>query len=301
MPNDGAGTLQGINNIEVASHRLRLFEAWIEQKLDGRSTLKAGLYDLNSEFYSTDAAGLLIAPAFGVGSEIAATGPNGPSIFPSTALGVRIDRKLGGGGLVRAAVLNASARTFGDPGGVDINFDHGALLIGEAGVASARGRIGFGAWRYTRRQDDLTAVDAAGEPIGRAAQGAYLVAEHPFNDPEGRAVAGFVRAGVSDGRTTPFRGGWQAGVLVSRLWRGRDDSQFSLGANQGYLSTGYRDILRAGGGRSAAAESAVEVTYSDRLGKRLTLQPDVQVIFDAGGDADAETVVVAGLRATLDF
>ncbi|HVJ03572.1 MAG TPA: carbohydrate porin [Sphingomonas sp.] len=301
-PNDRAGTLQGVDNIEVASHRVRLFEAWIEQQLDAHSTLRAGLYDLNSEFYSNDAAGLLMAPAFGVGSEIAATGPNGPSIFPSTALGVRLDRSFAGGGFARAAVLNASARTFGDPGGVDVDFHNGALVIGEAGAAGKHGKIGIGAWTYTRRQDDLVAVDAAGDPLRRRAQGAYVIAERPFGDPEGQgAVSAFVRAGISDGKTTPFRGGWQAGMLVTKLWAGREDSQFSFGANQGYVSRGYREILRGEGVRTAAAESAVELTYSDKLAKWLTLQPDLQLIFNAGGDADAKPVLVAGLRTTAEF
>jgi len=144
MPNDRAGTLQGINNIEVGSHRLRLFEAWLEQKLGSRTSVRVGLYDLNSEFYANDSAGLLVAPAFGVGSEIAATGPNGPSIFPSTALAVRVDQGVGKSGYVRAAVLNATAGTLGDPQGVNLTFDDGALLIGEAGVAGERGKLGIG-------------------------------------------------------------------------------------------------------------------------------------------------------------
>jgi len=301
MPNDRAGTLQGVDNIEVASHRLRLFEAWIEQKIGERATVRAGLYDLNSEFYSNDSAGLLLAPAFGVGSEIAATGPNGPSIFPSTALAVRVDHKLGKDGFVRAAVLNASARTLGDPGGVNLTFDDGALLIAEAGVAGAGGKLAVGAWGYTLHQDDVFAVDNAGAPIQRHARGAYVVAEKPFNDPEGaHPVAGFVRAGLSDGKTTPFKGGWQAGVLVSKLWAGRDDSQLSFGVNQAYLSNGYRDLMRADGVRTRNAESAVELTYSDKFGP-VTLQPDLQLVFDAGGDADAKPVVVGGLRASIAF
>lgn len=301
MPNDRAGTLQGVDNIEVASHRLRLFEAWIEQKIGARTTLRAGLYDLNSEFYSNDASGLLIAPAFGVGSEIAATGPNGPSIFPSTALAVRIDHKIGGDGFIRAALLNASARTLGDPGGVNLTFDDGALLIAEGGIAGSGGKIAVGAWGYTQRQDDVLALDAAGDPLQRRARGAYVVAEKPFNDPEGRhAIAGFVRAGLSEGKTTPFKGGWQAGVLVSKLWAGRDDSQLSFGVNQAWLSDGYRQVLRREGMHTAAAESAVELTYSDKVGP-VTLQPDLQLVFDAGGDADARAVVVVGLRASIAF
>jgi porin len=33
----------------------------------------------------------------------------------------------------------------------------------------------------------------------------------------------------------------------------------------------------------------------------VTLQPDLQLVFDAGGDADAKPVVVAGLRASIGF
>ncbi|MDP5281277.1 carbohydrate porin [Sphingomonas sp. DG1-23] len=301
MPNDRAGTLQGVDNIEVASHRLRLFEAWIEQKIGERTTLRAGLYDLNSEFYSNDSAGLLLAPAFGVGSEIAATGPNGPSIFPSTALAVRVDHKLGKDGFVRASVLNATARTLGDPGGVNLTFDDGALLIAEGGVAGSGGKLAIGAWGYTRRQDDVFALDSAGDPLQRRARGAYVVAERPFNDPEGpHPIAGFVRAGLSDGQTTAFKGGWQAGLLVSKLWKGRDDSQISLGVNQAWLSDGYRQMLRGEGTHTTSAESAIELTYSDKVGP-LTLQPDLQLVLDPGGDADAKPVLVAGLRASIAF
>lgn len=80
-PNDSIGTLQGVDNIEVPDAGLRLFEAWVEQDLGRGASLRMGLYDVNSEFYANDAAGLLIAPPFGIGSELAATGPNGPSIF----------------------------------------------------------------------------------------------------------------------------------------------------------------------------------------------------------------------------
>lgn len=301
-PNDLAGTLQGIDNIEVARPRLRVFEAWIEQKLGAATTIRAGLYDLNSEFYASEASGLLIAPAFGVGSEIAATGPNGPSIFPTTALAVRVDQRFGKAGFVRAAVLNATAGTLGEGHGAAFDFGHGVLLIGEGGIEADGGKLALGAWGYTRRQDDIAAVDALGNPLRRDARGVYAIVEKTLGDPEGaRAVSLFARAGISDGRTTPFKGGWQAGLLVTRLVPGRPDSQISFGANQGYLSDGYRDTLRAGGVRTRPAESAVELTYSDKLTAFLTLQPDLQLIWDRGGDADARAVTVATLRATFAF
>jgi porin len=301
-PNDAAATLQGIDNIEVASPKLRLFEIWVEQKLGSRTTLRAGLYDLNSEFYASDASGLLIAPAFGVGSEIAATGPNGPSIFPTTALAVRIEQRFGGAGFARVAVLNATAGALGDDRGHAFDFGHGVLLIGEAGVEKDGNKLAVGAWGYSQRQDDIAAVEPSGDPVQREARGIYAIAEKVLGNPEGAfAPSLFFRAGLSDGKTTPYKGGWQAGVLVTKVVPGRDDSQFSFGVNQAYLSRGYRDLLRGGGTATRASENAIELSYADKLTKFLTLQPDLQFIWNRGGEADAQRVTVATLRATIEF
>jgi porin len=301
-PNDIAGTLQGIDNIEVTTPRLRLFELWLEQGIaDGRASVRAGLYNLNSEFYSNDSAGLLIAPSFGIGSELAATGPNGPSIFPSTALGARVNVDLGDGHYARAAVLNAKSGVLGDPGGVDWSFRDGVLAIAEAGIEGPT-RFSAGAWSYSHRQDDIHDLDPAGEPVRRRARGAYLLGEQRMfgseDGPEGRV---FLRVGVSDGTTTPFRGGWQAGVLIARPIASRADSQISLGVQQGVLSRKFRANLRDAGQRPGRAESAVELTYSDRLTSRLTVQPDLQWIHHAGGERQAKDRVVAAIRVKIDL
>ncbi|MFS2108446.1 carbohydrate porin [Sphingomonas sp. Sphisp140] len=301
-PNDVAGTLQGVDNIEVASPKLRLYEFWLEQKIGTATTVRAGLYDLNSEFYASDASGLLLAPAFGVGSEIAATGPNGPSIFPTTALAVRIEQRFGGVGFARVALLNATAGALGDDRGSALDFHHGALLIGEAGLEKDGNKLAVGAWGYSQKQDDIVETDGAGDPIRRKARGAYVLAEKTLGGQDGPfATSLFVRAGISDGKTTPYKGGWQAGVLATHVVPGRDDSQVSIGVNQAYLSKGYRDLLRGDGINTAAAENAVEFTFSDKLTKFLTLQPDLQFIWNRGGDRDAQRVTVATLRATLEF
>jgi porin len=80
-PNIDLGTLEGIDNIETISRRLRVYEAWVQQEFpNDRGSVKLGLIDLNSEFYVNGSSGVLIAPQFGVGSELAATGPGGPSM-----------------------------------------------------------------------------------------------------------------------------------------------------------------------------------------------------------------------------
>lgn len=300
-PNDIAGTLQGIDNIEVARPRGKVYEAWLQQDF-GRASVRAGLYDLNSEFYTTDAAGLLISPAFGVGSELAATGPNGPSIFPSTALAVRFKLAPSDTTYVQAALLNAHAGVIGDPDGVDTAFDDGGLLIAEAGW-TGRGKVALGAWRYTRRQDDVLEVDAAGDPVARTALGAYLLAEQPLRGAEGevRAVSGFLRLGVSDGDTTPFKGGAQAGLLMTQVFAGRPDSALSLGVAHGGLSGKFRQVLAGGGTSPAAAETILELTYADRAAPRLTLQPSLQYLIRPGGDRDADPAVILALRVSIDL
>jgi porin len=293
-PNDLVGSLQGVDNIEVARPRGKIYEAWVEQDL-GAVAVRAGLYDLNSEFYTTDSAGLLIGPAFGIGSELAATGPNGPSIFPSTALGLRLQADLAQGVYVQAAVIGANAGVGGDPDDFVQDFSHGALYIAEAGWSGA-GKLAFGVWRYGQRQ-------AAFNPSSPAqiAQGAYVLVDQPLRGVDGdvRAISGFLRLGVSDGETTPFSGGGQTGVMISRVFAGSPESRLSMGFSQGRLASDFRHGLRADGIAPAKAERAIELTYADTFGGRLTLQPSLQHVLDVGGDRHAKSATVVTLRVRI--
>lgn len=299
-PNDLIGTLQGVDNIEVPRPRARLYELWIEQSFAGdRAALLVGLYDLNSEFYSTEASDLLINPSFGIGSEFASTGPNGPSIFPSTTLAARLRVGNADGASFQAAVLNADAATIGDPGGPDMGLDEGALVVGEA-AWNGPVRMAVGAWGYTERQDDIRKVTAAGDPALRRARGGYALAEGRVSGDEDRGAGAFVRVGLSDGDTTPFTGGWQAGVKVQGVFASRPASAFSAGVQQAFLSRKARANGRDEGLDLGRHESGVEFTYADTFG-RLTIQPDVQVIFNPGGERGRDPAIVGALRFSLDL
>ncbi len=298
-PNDDAGTLQGVDNIEVGKAGVRLFELWVEKDLGaGGGSVLAGLYDVNSEFYRSAASGLLLGPQFGIGSELAATGPNGPSIFPSTAPAIRVRLGRPDGLHMQAAAIDAAASSLGDAGGIDTRFDQGALMVAEAGWTGPV-RIAGGAWRYSRRQPDIRRLAPDGQPAGSRSQGAYLLAEgRIFGDDQGRQGTAFVRLGVSDGRTTAFRGGWQAGVNIDRVVPSRPDSALAIGVHHAALSEAAQANIRDLGVASAHAEQGLEITYADRLGP-IGLQPDLQVIAGAGGLRGADTVVVTTLRFSL--
>lgn len=292
-PNDYAGSLQGVDNIEVARQGARLYEFWVETNL-GAVNARAGLYDVNSEFYSNEAAGLLIAPAFGIGSELAATGANGPSIFPSTGLALRLETQWSDQVSGRIALVNARAGVLGDPDGVDTEFGDGALVIGELSW-DGRTHIDVGGWTYTDSQDDIRFTDGFGAPIAQRAFGLYLTAEREV---WANATA-FVRLGVSDGDTTPYSGGWQTGILFDNVFASRPDSQVSLGAYQGRFGSSFRANQRDVGVDAGRAETGIEFTYSDQITPWLRLQPDVQVVLDPSGDRDREDVWIAGLRFVI--
>ena len=298
-PNEIIGTLQGVDNIEVEHARLRLFELWIEQSFaSDQASVRAGLYDLSSEFYTMKAAQLLLAPQFGTGSEFAATGPNGPSIFPQTSLAVRL--KAGGdtGPFAQAAVLGARAGELNELNHLSLGLDDGAIVIAEAGVQGRR-RLSVGAWAYTRGQPELHATGPDGAPQRARPYGAYLLAEGAlWRGDADRKVSAFFAGGISDGRTTPFAGGWQAGLLARGVMPGRPKSAASIGLQQAFLSGQGRRSARDAGLDPATAESGVEVTYADTFG-RLTVQPDLQLIHRPGGDRSRDIALVAALRLIL--
>jgi porin len=306
-PNALAGTLQGINNSEVSHNRVKLYQLYLAQQFaDLPVTVRVGFIDLNEEFYSNDAAGLLIAPAFGIGSELAATGPNGPAIFPSTALTAAVRVEPTQDTYAAFAVVNAEAGVLGDAGGIRPLLAEGALMIGEAGWTGS-GKLALGAWSYTRKQDDLRLVDAAGDPLRQRAQGAYALLEWPIgattslDEDAPRKASLFVRAGFSDGDTTPYWAGWQAGVLINRALPGRPDSQLSIGANQAFLSDKFR--LNEGdlGNPLRSAESGVELILADQVTPWLNLQADAQYVRNPSQAPGSRDAVILGLRFVFAF
>ena len=68
-----------------------------------------GLYDLNTEFDALESAGLFLNSSQGIGPEFAQSGLNGPSIFPTTTLGLRAKWAPGSRFYLESVVLNGLA------------------------------------------------------------------------------------------------------------------------------------------------------------------------------------------------
>ncbi len=181
--NDLAGTLQGVDNIEVGRPRARLYELWVQSGFaDDHGSVLAGLYDLNS------GSSIPPRPRACCWRRRSASARSSPRPAPTVRRSSRprpwrfARRSRAGGGLCQAAVLNAHAGTVGDPDGPSTEFDHRApddrrgLGIGDSW------RVAAGGWFYTERQPDLRDLDAHGDPALSKARGGYLLAEYPFVD-----------------------------------------------------------------------------------------------------------------------
>lgn len=273
------GDAQAVSNIETGKRKLRLYEAWIDQTFGEHISLKAGRYDLNSEFDSLETAGLFVGSAHGIGTDIAQTGLNGPSIFPETSLAARLEVKPAKGWALRTAILD------GAPG---IGGDHGALLIGEAEAPMLGGRLLLGHWRYTARFDD----HAGGRRRGNA--GVYLRGEAPIASGPMGELAGFFRVGIASGRLNMFDRFASAGLKLTGPWA--EEDELGLAFATAFTARDYRAAF--GGGKS---ETAVELTYRTPIAGWFTVQPHVQYVRNPGADPTIGDAIVLGMRFEASF
>lgn len=288
---DNVGSAQGVDNIE-ADDAVKLYEAWYEQAFE-RSTLRAGLYDLNSEFDSIDTAGLFINPSHGIGPDYSQSGQNGPSIFPTTSLAIRFATALGEQGYMQAAVLDGVPGDPSNPRGTHIRFDDGdgALIAVEGGVRDpdeAGAHWGIGAWHYTEDSSE----NATGNPISPTPnQGLYAFAEHGF----GNGLSVFGRAGVADEKINQVVSYLGAGLIWSGMG-GRADDHVGLAVAVANMSSDYSDATG-----SDDREVIWELTYRSQINEWFAVQPDVQYVQDPGADPAIGDALVLGVRFEIAF
>lgn len=199
------GDAQVASNIETDVRAARLYEAWIEHRF-GRASLRAGLYDLNAEFDAIDPASLFLNSAQGIGTDFGQTGRNGPSIFPVTSPGARLEL-TGGHWLLRSAVLDAVPGDPDDPGATRIELGNGTLWSTELNFAKGQARYAVGYWRYASQLPDL----GSGH-LRTGNDGWYGFAVHSF---EGPGAAAYIRIGEAHRPST------SSVAISARDWSGR--------------------------------------------------------------------------------
>ena len=93
---------------------------------------------------------------------------------------------------------------------------------------------------------------------------------------------------------------WSVGGQVTGARWNRPDDVIGLAVGQALLSDDYEDMQRAAG-VDPEDEFHLELYYSIFLNDYVAVSPDFQVIGNMGGDDDADTVYVFGMRCQLSF
>jgi len=290
---DLVGDTQAVSNIETGTSALRLYEAWVDQKIGEHVSLRAGLYDLNSEFDALDAAGLFVSSPHGIGTDFAQSGQNGPSIFPSTSLAARLAVSPAKGWTVRAAVLDGVPGNPAHPGRTAVKLGHGdgALLVGEVEAPLGGGKLLLGHWRYTA---DFDRNDGNGAGDGNG--GTYVRAEVPLIERSGRKVDAFARLGTASGRYNMFDRFASGGLKFSGWIPGREEDEFGIAVAAAFTSDSWRAATGA-----SSSEVAVEATYRAQVAPWLAVQPNIHYIHRPSADRAIADALVIGLRAEVSF
>lgn len=289
------GDAQGISNIEAEVRAARVLEAWLDQRFwNDRASLRAGIYDLNSEFDAIEAAEIFLNAGQEMSFTLVESGENGPSVFPYTGLALRGAVNLGDNVIVRAAVLDGVP---GDPDhpkrtAVKLGDGDGALLIGEVEYVAETFRAAAGYWRYTARFEDLTTALPR-----RGNDGLYALVEGDvYADPRDprRGLALFARAGWGSAGINDFKHAFAAGGVYTGALPSRPEDKLGLAVAWVEAGGPYRRLEG-----SDRREVAIELTYRAEINDYLVIQPDLQYVINPGLAPELDNAFVAGLRLEL--
>ena len=288
-PSAELGDLQGINNIE-AEDTAKLYEFWYEHRLfSDQLGILLGLHDLNSEFYVLESAGEFIQSSFGIGPDMSQATP---SIFPTTALGLRLAVERDNWNAL-AAVYDGVPGDPDDPRGTHIilKSEDGLFLVAEGGFQrSSYGEPGYlkgalGVWRNTAPFRDIQ------DRQRDRNHGIYGIFEMEMR----RDLHTFFQVGTAPHGRNEVESYLGVGLTHTNLFRSGD--QLGVAAAQARMSSDLREDHPS----VAPAETVLELIYSLPIGKNLALSPDVQYLINLGADRQTGNSWVWGLRLKLSF
>jgi len=248
--------IYGVSNV-AAPPDVRLFEAWYEQPLGGHAAIRAGLLAADQEFIIAQHATVLMNGTFGVIGQMSLN-VLGP-VYPIAAPGVSAHVDAGPV-TVRAAVYDGE---LDNRHGIPTALGPDALIFAEASLWKT---VSVGGWVHTAR-----------------ANGVYVVADRPL----GRRLGGFARFGLSpSGQAEVYA---DAGLrFIPAPWRPKDFTG---------LGVAYSHLQADPATGAGASDSAVaEATYQIAIAGWLTIQPDLQLVFQP-----SRTFAVGAVRGTVVF
>ncbi len=282
LEGDEIASFWGVNADAGVASTLDLTEAWYEHRfLNNMVTFTIGKLNLTNYFDGNDAANdettQFLAPGF----------VNSIAIeFPDNSAAARLTIRP-------SELFDISIGTQSD-GWEDI-IENNFFII-EADVKPEFGGLhgNYRIYAWTNRGNHTELKDAAKDKEQGSGYGVSI--DQQITD----SLTLFGRIGYQDKKLYEFDIAWSGGLALSGSLWGRDDDVLGVAYGQALLSNDNKEVLTAAG-TSPGNESHFEAYYSLSVNEHISVSPDIQVITNASGDDDFNTVIVGAVRGQITF
>lgn len=320
----GLGTLLETHEIYGAGNVTRLTRFYLEQQFwQGRLDIKAGRMDLNADFYplSCDFENLSFC------GSLPGYITSGWYSWPVSQLGGVARLNPASAWYVRVGAFDVNPRNADPSQGLKLSTpgrSTGTLVVGEAGWDTALdagshvlpGSWRIGAWRNSASAPDLL-LDVNGAPrvlTGADAlqrdstQGSYaLVKQQLTRNAAGGGLTVFGNLVRADADTDRVDRMVSLGLLYQAPFAARPHDRIGLAWGQNRISGRAAEAARLANANGIGpalvpgSESVLELNYSAEVVPGLSLMPSVQRVRHPGGNPDAGSATVLGLRVAATF
>ncbi len=284
----------------VSENTTRVYHVWAGWRREAFAA-RAGLLSVDDMFMVSETAQLFVNSGFGPMPVV--SGNTAAPIWPIAAPGVWAEIADVAGWRFQAGVFDGDGGDeIGNPHGLTVRLDpdDAMTMIEAARTFAVAGRTGVfttGAWMHSGELMDFRTGETR-----RGHRGIYAMLEHRLTADEapGAVWSAFVRAGraLPDARSAVrFHG--DLGVAVTGLIPGRGDDVAGLAICRTEFGRDYLAAREFEGSPATRSETVIEATYAFSAGRGITVQPDLQYIFDpheSGRDA-----FVGVLRVSAEF
>lgn len=315
------GNLLAVSGVE-APHAERLGEVYFKQSFGDHGWIRVGQLLADSDFATSDTAGLFVNSAFGWPALNGVVLPSGGPAYPNPTPGVHgrlnITKQL----WVQAALYNGNPAGHNvNPHNLDFPINQGVFAIGEVVYEAESGLFGLpgtykaGGWynslkfqdlRLNRRHDGDYAL------YGVIDQTVWQEASGDLKDPTpgARAISVFGRAVFAPQENRNLIDWYfDVGFNLKAPFRSRPDDIFGVGFAYAHISDVAARADRIAGAPVRSSEMVIEASYKAQVMPSVAVQPFAQyVIRPGGGDprpADPnrriKNATVFGFRTAIEF
>ena len=307
-----------LSNID-ALHNPRLYEAWLEQDMDGgKFSIRAGQLPINTEFAISSNGALYINSAF---AQVPTISPNvNTAVYPIAAPGVRVKETPNDNWTVMGGVFDGDIGDLNTTNRNGLRFNlngrDGALFLGEVaytlnpppaapadGKQASTERPLSGTYKLGGFYDTAETSDNPAQRPYKGDYGFYGVVDQELWHVPGAPDQG-LQAFAQGGLTPPSRNVltyyFAGGLNYQGLIPGRDKDLAGLAVIYSRLGNGL-ETAQSPSPYPSHYETIIELTYQAILTGWLNVQPDLQYIFNPGGTGTQGDALVLGLRVNMSF